>query len=185
MEVERRVSGWITGLFAAVVLLGGCAGPRAATEDVRDREEALDEEVAVIIHAAYEDFDLSPYADTAPEQSSLVHDVPRQLMDGRTQASGARSLDGFRIQIYQTQDPVQADALMEEVSSWWESEKRAGAEGRLFSGASPPVYNIWRQPYYRIRIGDFSSRDAADAALQSLSSRFTGAFVVPDRVTVR
>ncbi|HEX7070454.1 MAG TPA: SPOR domain-containing protein [Rhodothermales bacterium] len=173
----------IVWLMAFAVGLAGCAGSRKAADDTPAGDE-LDEEVVEIVHADYEDFDPTPYRERAPESEALVHDVPDRLMSGRVGSASVRTLDGYRIQVFQTQDPSQADEYVDQATDWWFMQKQAGAPGSLFSRESAPVYSIWRQPYYRIRIGDFASRDAAEAALEEIRGRFSGAFVVPDRVTV-
>ena len=178
------LSGSAIVLFVAL-FLAGCAGSRGAADDVSREDEGIEEEDPVaIVHADYEEFDASAFREELPEADALQHDVPDRLMEGRVGHEGTRVLEGFRIQLSQTQDPQQADELVELATEWWYMQKQAGATGTLFSGESAPVYNIWRQPYYRVRMGDFASRDAADAALQDLRVRFGGAFVVPDRVTI-
>ncbi|PSQ84464.1 MAG: hypothetical protein BRD44_00860 [Bacteroidetes bacterium QS_7_67_15] len=47
-----------------------------------------------------------------------------------------------------------------------------------------PVHTVYRQPYYRVRVGNFTSRSEAERALQFLSSRYGDAFIVRDDVTV-
>jgi hypothetical protein len=165
-------------------LLAGCAGSRKAAEDQATADETPVEEAPEIVHADYEDFDPSPYREHAPEAEALVHDVPDRLMTGRTGGTSARTVDGYRIQVFQTQDPTQADEYVDQAADWWYMQKQAGAAGSLFARDSAPVYSVWRQPYYRIRVGDFASRGAADAALEEIRGRFSGAFVVPDRVTI-
>lgn len=171
--------------MGAVLILAGCAGSRGTADEPRpDVDEPIVEEEEVIDHASYERFDPTPYREEDPEPTTLQHDVPASLMDGRVATGGTRTLEGFRIQLFQTQDPTQAESLVDQATDWWLMQKQAGAGSSLFRTASPPVYNVWRQPYYRVRMGDFATRDAAEAALEEVRGRFQGAFIVPDRVTV-
>ena len=58
------------------------------------------------------------------------------------------------------------------------------APSGLFSGDGMPVHTVYRQPYYRVRVGNFTSRSEAERALQFLSPRYGDAFIVRDDVTV-
>lgn len=185
MLTNRQSRSLASLLLIVILILAGCAGSREATDDAPpDVEEEVVEEEMEINHAAYERFDAAPYREEDPEPMVLEHDVPQRLMAGRVGTSGTRTLDGFRIQLYQSQDPVQAEALVDQAAEWWFMQKQAGATGSLYRSESAPVYNVWRQPYYRVRLGDFASRGAAEAALEEVRRRFQGAFVVPDRVTI-
>ena len=173
-------------LLLLMLVATGCAGTGGAARGERGAvdEPEVEEEGDIIVHADYERFDARPYSEEDFGPAVLEHAVPDELMDGVAYVGGTRTLDGYRIQLFQTQDPSQAEAVVDEATDWWYNQKQAGASSTLFGRESAPVYNVWRQPYYRIRIGDFASRDAAEAALQELQVRFNGAFVVPDRVTI-
>lgn len=132
--------------------------------------------------AVYEVFDPSPYAEEeVPSDIAVEHDVPESLMEGRAGASVSRTVQGFRIQVLNTLSKREADQEVEEILVWWREQDR---EGGLFSRrGTPPVYTIYRQPYYRVRIGDFVSREEAQRALDAIKSKFPGALIVPDTVT--
>lgn len=48
----------------------------------------------------------------------------------------------------------------------------------------PGIYLVYKQPYYRIRVGNFARRADAEQALDVVKPHFPNAFVVPDEVTV-
>ena len=80
------------------------------------------------------------------------------------------TIDGFRIQIFMESgnDAVElANAAMEE-----------------FMDKYPdiPIYLIFGQPYYRLRVGDFRTRLEAEKAFQTLSQDYKKAFVTSDRI---
>jgi len=110
--------------------------------------------------------------------------VPEQLLAGRAGSGTVRVLEGYRIQLFQTRDPEQAESAVERATEWWRGQKEVGNRSDLFVGSDPPVYNIWRQPYYRVRVGDFASRAQAERALEEVNDWFEGAVVVPDRVNL-
>lgn len=79
-------------------------------------------------------------------------------------------LDGYRIQIFMESgnDAVDhAQLLIEEF-----------AEDYSFLNA----YLTYRQPYYRIRVGDFRTRLEAEGYLRQLSRKYNQAFVIKDKI---
>jgi hypothetical protein len=170
----------LSAFLLLLATLGACSGTRPAPDE-RPDEGALPTP-AQIDHSAYETFDASPYRESAPVAGpeGPRHDVPAGLMEGTYAtpqiAPGTRqTVDGFRVQVYQTTDKDEADTRVDEAVAWWNSR---------FEGRTPEVYTVFRTPYYRIRVGNYATRDAANEALRSLRARFPNAQLVPDRVTV-
>jgi len=138
--------------------------------------------------AEYEDFDPSAYADEPPAPAPVEHDVPPALLDGKATATGTpRTVQGYRIQIYSAQDKQQADERVEEAMRWWRSQRSQGTLDGFTQGddSQPPVYLFYRQPYYRVRVGNFATRAHALRFLRLIETEFPSAFIVPDTVTVR
>ena len=80
------------------------------------------------------------------------------------------TIDGFRIQIFMESgnDAVEmANVTMEEFK-----EKHPDI----------PIYLVFGQPYYRLRVGDFRTRLEAEKAFQKLSREYKKAFVTSDRI---
>ncbi len=79
-------------------------------------------------------------------------------------------LDGFRIQIF--------------MESGNDAIDHANAVIERFSENFPgvPVYLIYRQPYYRIRVGDFRTRLEAEGYLRRIVRNHSQAFVIKDKV---
>ncbi len=93
----------------------------------------------------------------------------RQL-NSRLSESSDGFLDGFRIQIFMESgnDAVEhAQFLIEGFN-----------EDYPFLNA----YLTYRQPYYRIRVGDFRTRLEAEGYLRELSRKYNQAFVIKDKI---
>lgn len=173
-------------LLVLVLLLSACAGSREATPEPEPAPLPEPAEPAFPPVEDFEDFDPSPYRDGPPGGAlTIEHDVPARLMAGRAAAGTARTVQGFRIQIANVPDKDEADAQVEAAIRWYAEQREAGRTSGLFSPGAAPVYTVYRQPYYRVRIGNFATRAAADRALAAVAARFPGALVVPDTVTVR
>lgn len=94
-----------------------------------------------------------------------------------------RTLSGFRIQILSTTERNAADEKVEEALTWWKNLPPQ----RRPAGLKNEAYLIdihWRAPYYRVRMGNFTTRSEAEQALSMISGAYPDAFIVPDTVTV-
>ena len=160
-------------LLTLAVVLAACAGPRETVEP----ENADELPIPAVQMSDYEDFDAAPYreADIAPAEA-VEHDVPTRLMEGRADEGVTAQVSGYRIQVYQSLNRDEAIAQEEEVQSWLDSNSEAAP--------ALPVYRVYMQPYYRVRVGNFGSREAAERARNFLSQRFPDAFIVPDTVEI-
>ncbi len=160
-------------------VLAACSSSQATTDPNPD--PTTDTPTVTYDLADYEDFDASVYPDAPPPAPSLEHRVPQQLMDNRAGRGTTQTLQGFRVQVLNTQDKQDAIQLEEDAKAWWRS---LTASERPDGLQTLDVHNVYRQPYYRIRLGDFATRSEADNALAFIQQRFPNAFVIPDMVTV-
>ena len=171
--------------IVAVALLGcslaACIPPETTDQRGGDREEPTKEDVDL---SEYEDFDPAPYAEEAPAaREEIEHDVPARLLSGQADEGVERTVRGYRVQVLSTKDQSAAERAAAEAEQWW-SKQASSAPSDLFSGDGMPVHTVYRQPYYRVRVGNFTSRSEAERALQFLSPRYGDAFIVRDDVTV-
>lgn len=80
------------------------------------------------------------------------------------------TIDGFRVQIFMElgNDALRhADSVMEVFKEDYPDE---------------PIYLIFGQPYYRLRVGDFRTRLEAENMYQRLKKKYKNAFVTADRI---
>lgn len=94
-----------------------------------------------------------------------------QLIQKQKEIHAADStIDGFRIQIFMESgnDAVElANIAMEEFKEKY---------------PDTPIYLVFGQPYYRLRVGDFRTRLEAEKAFQTLSQDYKKAFITSDRI---
>jgi hypothetical protein len=166
-------------VLAAVLFLAACSSTEPT---VVDPPPPPPEEPQINM-ADYEVFDPEPYRDNRPQPAEITHDVPESLLDGKAEQRTNRSGRGYRIQVYSSQDKGGADRLTERARAWWQSQRKSG---KLDEYPGPvPVYLIFRQPYYRVRVGNFGSRADALEVLRLIERDFPDAFLVPDQVTIQ
>lgn len=80
---------------------------------------------------------------------------------------------GFRVQILSTRDVVQADTVRDNFMAWADS---------TIEGYEPNAYVHFRQPYYRVRTGDFQEREKAIEFSRLIKQKYPDAWIVHDRI---
>jgi hypothetical protein len=84
------------------------------------------------------------------------------------EATQPQTIPGFRVQVLSTTEIDSANAVRDELSSLPESVG---------------IYVTYDSPYYKVRVGDFSSRPAANPLLKTVLNRgYADAWIVADRV---
>jgi len=133
--------------------------------------------------AQYETFDPSAYEARPSERAvEVVHQVPDRLMQGRATQGVQRTVEGFRVQVFSARDKQAAQDFREKVRRWWEANKEDAPSSVL--GEEPPIVVEYTQPYYRVRMGAFADRDAAEEALEFVRRSYSNAFIARGTVTV-
>ena len=172
--------------LAAALALSACATtapPTGPAPPVEDDAPA---------YPAYETFDPSGYDAEPDVRTDVDHDVPARVMAGRVVVPGGaapapapaddepREVDGYRVQVFSSNSRDSAERVRAQALSWWQG----GARDRAGAPASLDARVVYLQPYYRVRLGAFATREEADAALRLVRDEFPEAFLVADRVTV-
>ena len=176
-----RLNLTLLGIFCSL-LLSACSGSGAVVEDNTPREVTFEDKLNAL--SGSETFDPSPYPTEAVETvDENEHAVPLELMEGRANAGITSQRTGYRVQIALVQEKINADGLVDEITQWLQKMKVDNPQLSVFQNEIP-VHNIYRQPFFRIRIGDFSSRDYAEELLSHVIIEYPSALVVVDQVTV-
>ena len=94
------------------------------------------------------------------------------LMKQRQIHENDSTIDGFRVQIFMElgNDALQhADSVMAKFTEKY---------------PDVPIYLVFGQPYYRLRIGDFRTRLEAENMYQRVKKEYRNAFVTADRINL-
>ena len=96
----------------------------------------------------------------------------KMLMDSITEANRkVKYIEGFRILVYSGNDKDEADRIKETIYKSW---------------PSADIYTQYKQPTYRIKVGDFANRlQARRAMLVQLKNVFPEALVIPDNIPIK
>ncbi|MCY3629977.1 MAG: hypothetical protein OXI05_02565 [Bacteroidota bacterium] len=176
--------GWI--LILLLLSAVGCSAPGSRslvdTMDTKVGDEVL------IDWTEYEDFNPEAYREQLEDPSTMIqHDVPEVLLSADLllfDPSDAQS--GFRIQIISTLDKQEADQVVEDALAWWRNFVKDASLYELYpqNEPEPPVYQDFRAPYYRVRLGNFINRDDAELFLEVVEKSYASAFIAPDMVII-
>jgi len=100
-----------------------------------------------------------------PRIDSLIK-KQRQIYDNDS------TIDGFRVQIF--------------METGNDAVRHADSIKELFARKYPdvPVYLIFGQPYYRLRVGDFRTRLEAENQYQQIKKEYADSFVTADRINL-
>ena len=173
-------------VLCAVLALPGCS--RLASSSGPDGTQDVSDDLPVN-WAEVEDFDPDRYADEQPApRPDITHDVPAELLRrGGSAGVSAGVQSGFRISIFSSTDPLEADRTAAAAAVWWQRLQNNGELDNLYTSVEyePPIYQDYRAPYYRVRIGNFAERADAQRMLDLVEDRYPNAFIVPDQVILR
>lgn len=164
-------------IVALLLLVVGCSGSGTLAESGNNVATPGPE---YDIPTDYEEFDATPYEEEPPSlEPVIVHNVPKVLL-GAPRAM--QSASGFRIQIFSTQDKIAADSVVVLMEAFLSDLERQGAMENI--PGTPPIYQDFRSPYYRVRLGDFLTREDANQVLIVVERRFPHAFIAPAAIRI-
>lgn len=93
--------------------------------------------------------------------------------DSSNESINSDPFDGYRVQLISTRNQQMADSLAESYRSWADS---------TVSGYSADAYVFFRQPFYKVHIGDFHEREQANDYSKLIKRKYPDAWVVHDRI---
>ncbi len=159
----------------ALLIAGACAPTAEIAEEEPEPEEEVVEAPAYseVLAGLNMDRLRSSFSDPYSRFQNEIPDV-FQLTDEDMRAVNSNT--GYRIQLISTESKSEADSVSAAYYDWIFSN-----EDTDFTQI-PEAYVVFRQPYYRVRVGDFRSRRQAIDYLQQLRRNFQGAWVVFDTI---
>jgi hypothetical protein len=102
------------------------------------------------------------------------HDVPEAFLKvDTTDNSYYNPFDGYRIQILSSRDVAIADSVSTEFRLWADS---------TLAGYTPKAYVFFKQPHYKVHVGDFQDREKANKLSRIIKRKYPEAWVVHDRI---
>ena len=114
---------------------------------------------------------------------TIVHDVPEILMTSSADDGVVEEVDGFRVQVFSSVDRNEAVNAEESLRRWLRTKTVVELDSLgLFS--SGEIVSLYRQPYYRVRIGAFMTREEASPLSEVMRRIYPSTLVVPDLIEI-
>lgn len=102
------------------------------------------------------------------------HDIPDAFLQRDTAKSTSfNPFDGYRIQILSSRSVALADSISTQFRLWADT---------TFTAYTPKAYIFFKQPYYKVHVGDFQDRQRANELSQMIKQKYPDAWVVHDRI---
>lgn len=174
----------LTFVLLVVFMLSSCSTsePLISEETEEDMSQMDRDEIAEYLREELDEAEYLLFENRSflsDRFSTLQHDMSESYLKEVVQEE--RVIDervGYRVQILSTRDVALADSTRDEFRVW-ASER---IDGHEFD-----TYIFFRQPFYRVRVGDFRVRETAIELSSFLKNRYPDAWVVhdliePDRV---
>lgn len=106
--------------------------------------------------------------------ATVEHDLPDLfLKDVVQEEKVVDQYAGFRVQLLSTRSVAEADSTKDNFRVWADQHIR---------GYSPEAYVTFRQPYYKVRVGDFRDQQKANNFSRMVKGEYPAAWVVHDRI---
>lgn len=191
MELKRskfytmnRVSATLIILF---LVLAGCKTTEKTTTDAdespsteTENEPIFDVEPEVVEAYLTEEMDefdrllFENRSQLSDRFASVEHDMPDLfLKDVVQEEKVVDQYAGFRVQLLSTRSVAEADSTKDNFRVWADQH---------IQGYSPEAYVTFRQPYYKVRVGDFRDQQKANSFSRMVKDEYPAAWVVHDRI---
>ncbi len=147
---------------------------RDLEEIFTDPEKEEPEEIEKDLPEPKVDIDFRSYRSSLRDQYATVQNtIPEAYLEEEEEEERRISNSGFRVQIASSRDISEAEDYEDKFKKW--------AEEMEFE-IKPEVYVIFRQPNYRVHVGDFLERSDALRFSNIVRQEFDDAWVVRDRI---
>lgn len=165
------------GLFAIIsIIVMGCGTTQSTQRDPNQGPSPSDEAMDVEENEVTGDF-LEAMNDNRSELQDAFWGLNNNIPPVFRQKSEAREIgdpnEGYRIQILSTRNVDEADEMANNFRVWARQN---------FTDYIPKVYVLFRQPYYKVHVGNFQFHDQALRLNRALKNQFPDAWVVHDEV---
>lgn len=107
---------------------------------------------------------------------------PSPDQGGRSAPEGPARV--YHVQLDMTKDKDTAHRYLSKALAWWGEQSSASLPEPLSlpdRSSDSPVTIVWKAPLYRVRLGPFASRSAAQTVLGAAQSSFPNAFIAPEQ----
>lgn len=163
-----------------IILTSACSGSKSVPvktkgEIRKSLEKTTDPENVEIAEPL--DFDLEKYRSSLSDPSSQKSNaLPNSFVvdDIKESIQNMNSDVGYRIQLISTSDRTKAQKVVADFNDWIFQNEAITYKAE--------TYIIFKQPNYRVHIGDFKTRIQANEFIKAVKRRFSDAWIIQDTI---
>lgn len=166
----------LTSFIVLTVLIAvGCSTSQKAMEDETGVDPSDTETVADEDLDALQTMLAQNRSKLSDVHTSQKHDMPEVFLqkDSSDASLNSDPFDGYRVQILSTRDQPLADSVANKFRTWADS---------TIEGYTAEAYIFFKQPFYKVHIGDFQEREQANSFSKLIKRKYPDAWVVHDRI---
>lgn len=161
-------------LITFIVLFASCStmrpsGADSGGPDLEDEEVSTEEDIEALDRLLTQH--RSSLADINETNNEL--EIPPIFTQNPEDSVISNPYQGFRVQLISTRNVETADSVATEFEDWLQEE---------VPQYQAPTYVFFKQPYYRVHVGDFQSRSQAIGFTRLVKKGYPEAWMVPDRI---
>lgn len=159
----------------SIVFFVGCSTTHKLTVKKAGPKNKQEEKNAKITASFIKNVNLSQYRSHLSDvYSTMENKVPEAFKPLPSQKEHVISNNGYRVQIVSTGEKNKAEKLLHNFNDW------------IFQQNDIPykamAYIIFKQPFYRVQIGDFTNKEKAIDYSRKLKRKYPGAWVVQTKI---
>lgn len=174
---SRRILNWsLFSLFGFTLFLASCAGSEQTAKDEEMKKQP--EQTESVTDAQKERVVQVNFDRIRPSMSDLYanlnNELPAEFIPKDDKGDPIESNVGYRIQLMSSQSRKEAEEAMTKFNNWVFEQSDVSYKAE--------TYIIFKQPYYRVHVGDFKSRNVAAAYNEKVKKLFSEAWIVRDNI---
>lgn len=165
----------LSSTLLTILLISGCSASKKAEEMTTTVNKKEEKAKAMKIASFMDGVNLASYRTKLSDvYSTTENKVPDAFKPLPSQKEHVVSNEGYRVQIISTENKNRAEDVLHKFNDWIfrQNDITYKAMG----------YIIFKQPYYRVQIGDFLSKQNAIDYSRKVKRRYNGAWVVQDKI---
>ena len=164
-----------TSILFLLIMFAGCSTTQKAEKPGHRKETAQEKAKAAKTASFIKGINLASYRNKLSDvYSTMDNKVPDAFKPLPSQKEHIVSNNGYRVQIISTESKNKAENVLHKFNDWIFQQNDISYKAM--------AYIIFKQPYYRVQIGDFLSKQNAIDYSRKVKRRYNGAWVVQDKI---
>ncbi|HKJ31248.1 MAG TPA: SPOR domain-containing protein [Balneolaceae bacterium] len=164
-----------SSLIFILLLISGCSSSKKVEKTVSEIKKSEQKVQAEKTASFISGVNLADYRTKLSDiYSTMNNKVPDAFKPLPSQKEHIVSNSGYRVQIISTDNKDKAEDVLHKFNDWIFEQNDITYKAM--------AYIIFKQPYYRVQIGDFLSKKNAIKYSRKVKRKYPGAWIVQDKI---